>query len=106
MVVGARLATSPMRNRLVIYSDDGLIVGLEHLQQGSVSVSPGDRVVRGQPVARVGRSGDAWVEHLRMHVTAMGEQGMRSVPLRFVTRGGEAWAPVLGEVPDAVRRPD
>jgi hypothetical protein len=40
-----------------------------HLQPGSVSVRPGDRVRRGQVLARVGNSGNSTEAHLHFHVT-------------------------------------
>jgi murein DD-endopeptidase MepM/ murein hydrolase activator NlpD len=40
-----------------------------HLQPGSLRVKTGDRVRRGQPVARVGGSGDAREPHLHFEVT-------------------------------------
>lgn len=40
-----------------------------HLQSGSIRVKPGDRVRRGQPLARIGCSGDANLPHLHFEVT-------------------------------------
>jgi murein DD-endopeptidase MepM/ murein hydrolase activator NlpD len=40
-----------------------------HLQPGSVSVRVGDRVRRGQVVARIGSSGDSREPHLHFEVT-------------------------------------
>jgi murein DD-endopeptidase MepM/ murein hydrolase activator NlpD len=40
-----------------------------HLQPGSVSVKPGDRVRRGAILARIGNSGDAREPHLHFEVT-------------------------------------
>jgi len=100
------LATSPIRNRLVLHADEGLRVELLHLQQGSLQVAPGDRVERGQVLARVGRSGDTPEERLVIEATAMTLGPLRHLPFRFTTAEGETWTPRAGEVPEAVRQPD
>lgn len=100
------LATFPIRNRLALHSDEGLRLELLHLQQGSLQVAPGDRVERGQVLARVGRSGDTPEERLVIEATAMTLGPRRAVPFRFTTAEGEAWTPRAGEVPEAVRQPD
>lgn len=100
------LATSPIRNRLVLHADEGLRVEFLHLQQGSLQVAPGDRVERGQVLARVGRSGDTPEERLVIEATAMTLGPLRHVPFRFTTAEGETWTPRAGEVPEAVRQPD
>ncbi|HEU4423190.1 MAG TPA: M23 family metallopeptidase [Pilimelia sp.] len=40
-----------------------------HLQVGSVRVKPGDRLDRGQPLGRVGNTGNSSEPHLHFHVT-------------------------------------
>jgi biotin carboxyl carrier protein len=100
------LATSPIRNRLALHTGEGLRLELLHLQQGSLQVAPGDRVERGQVLARVGRSGDTPEERLVIEATAMTLGPLRHVPFRFTTAEGETWTPHAGEVPEAVRQPD
>lgn len=100
------LATAPIRNRLALHTDEGLRLELLHLQQGSLQVAPGDRVERGQLLARVGRSGDTPEERLVIEATAMTLGPLRHVPFRFTTAEGETWTPRAGEVPEAVRQPD
>jgi murein DD-endopeptidase MepM/ murein hydrolase activator NlpD len=77
----------------------------EHLQQGSVRVKPGDRVARGQAVARVGSSGSVSSgPHLQFHVadaySTLGAEGVPFVFRRFRERGAFASidAFVKGEV--------
>ncbi|WP_397608218.1 M23 family metallopeptidase [Silanimonas sp.] len=100
------LATFPIRNRLALHTDEGLRLELLHLQQGSLQVAPGDRVERGQVLARVGRSGDTPEERLVVEAAAMTLGPLRAVPFRFTTVEGETWTPRAGEVPEAVRQPD
>jgi len=100
------LATSPIRNRLVLHADEGLRLEFLHLQQSSLQVAPGDRVERGQVLARVGRSGDTTEERLVIEATAMTLGPLRHVPFRFTAAEGETWTPRAGEVPEAVRQPD
>lgn len=47
----------------------GQFATYSHLQPGSLLVKQGDRVRRGQPLARVGNSGDARAPHLHFQVT-------------------------------------
>ena len=42
---------------------------LAHLQRGSVRVQVGERVERGQPLARCGNSGNSDYPHLHLHAT-------------------------------------
>lgn len=99
------LATFPITNHLVLHADEGVRVELRHLQQGSVAVVPGQRVTRGERLARVGRSGDAPFEQLRMTATVMTLGPTRAVPFRFERRGGGRWTAELGAVPHDVTPP-
>ena len=56
-------------NRLVIDIGDGRFAEYAHLQQGSVSVRPGERVARGRHIANVGSSGTTGGPHLHFQVT-------------------------------------
>jgi hypothetical protein len=51
-------------NYVVIEHADGEYSMLAHLQEGSVSVEPGDRVARGEVVGRCGNSGNSSEPHL------------------------------------------
>lgn len=48
---------------------DGRYAHYEHLESGSVQVRPGERVHRGQVIARLGFSGDSTGPHLHFHVS-------------------------------------
>jgi hypothetical protein len=56
-------------NQVVIDLGNGQSVAYYHLQPGSVRVKAGDRVRRGQLLARIGNSGDARWPHLHFQVT-------------------------------------
>ena len=56
-------------NRVVIDIGDGRFAVYAHLQQGSVSVRPGERVARGRYIANVGSSGTTGGPHLHFQVT-------------------------------------
>ncbi|OUJ66931.1 hypothetical protein BXP70_28955 [Hymenobacter crusticola] len=56
-------------NSLVLDLGGGHFAHYMHLQPGSVRVKAGDRVRRGQPLARIGNSGDAREPHLHFEVT-------------------------------------
>jgi hypothetical protein len=51
-------------NHVVIDHGQGEWSALMHLQQGSVTVKVGDKVTPGQPIAKMGFSGDAFTVHL------------------------------------------
>ncbi|MXV63260.1 peptidoglycan DD-metalloendopeptidase family protein [Natronorubrum sp. JWXQ-INN-674] len=54
-------------NVILRHADDEYSV-LAHLERGSVAVDPGDRVERGQRIARCGNSGNTTEPHLHFHV--------------------------------------
>ncbi|KPP98022.1 M23 family metallopeptidase [Marinobacter sp. HL-58] len=57
---------NPAGNFVAIYCADATVV-LAHLQDGSVSLEPGDRVQSGDLLGRVGNSGNTSEPHLHMH---------------------------------------
>jgi hypothetical protein len=74
----------------------------EHLQPGSVRVKPGDRVRRGQVIARVGFTGQSTGPHLHFHVadavTPLDAEGLPYVLERFHLLGGYSSAEAFGTV--------
>jgi len=80
-------AIEPLGNHIMIV-DNGTRIILAHLMKGSVGVSPGDPVTRGEPIARVGNSGYSNEPHL--HVQALrvgGRSGLaKPVPITFAGR--------------------
>ena len=82
-------------NYVALDLGDGRYAFYEHLQQGSVAVKAGDRVRRGQVIARVGSSGSVSSgPHLHFHVAnaplLLGAEGMPFVLREFQTRGAFA----------------
>jgi murein DD-endopeptidase len=81
----------------------GRFVFYEHLQPGSVRVRTGDRVRRGQPIARLGFTGDSTGPHLHMHVanasSTLGAEGLPFVLERFTLLGHYADLSKLGSAP-------
>lgn len=78
--------------------------GLVHLQPGSVRVKAGDRVWRGQLLARLGNSGDARWPHLQFQVTdkadVMGSEGLPYLFDSFRSKAdGQQWERRTGEYP-------
>ena len=55
-------------NRIVLDLGDGRFAAYAHLQAGSVKVRPGDRVRRGQPMAKAGSSGTTGGPHVHFQV--------------------------------------
>jgi Peptidase family M23 len=56
-------------NMITLDLGDGQFAHYMHLQPGSVQVKIGDRVRRGQTIAKIGTSGDAREPHLHFEVT-------------------------------------
>ncbi|MFB6151556.1 MAG: M23 family metallopeptidase [Haloarculaceae archaeon] len=55
-------------NYVTVEHADGEYSTLAHLREGSVAVSAGDRVERGERIARCGNSGNSTEPHLHFHV--------------------------------------
>jgi len=75
-------------NYIVIrLNEKDICVGLAHLQQGSVSIKPGEHVQPGQLVARVGNSGNTTEPHLHIHAKRGGRPNSmldgEGVPMSF-----------------------
>ncbi|ELZ06873.1 M23 family metallopeptidase [Natrialba aegyptia] len=62
------LQRSILGNNVIIEHAGGEFSVLAHLQRGSVAVEPGERVDRGQRIARCGHSGNSTEPHLHFHV--------------------------------------
>jgi hypothetical protein len=76
---------NPAGNHVFIRVDrSDVYVLLAHLLRGSVLVRPGDHVLAGQPLAKVGNSGNASEPHLHIHAQCAGQQEQwEGVPMRF-----------------------
>lgn len=77
----------PPGGNLVAIACKGVTVFLAHLQQGSLMVQTGDQVAEGQPIGRVGNSGNSTEPHLHIHAERGGVtglfQGGTGVPITF-----------------------
>ena len=84
-------------NFVEILHGDGTVGRYFHLQQGSVVVRPGQRVARGEAIARSGDTGYATVPHLHFGVYRIGDGGdAQSIAVRFAARGGLVLHPRAG----------
>lgn len=73
-------------NYLMIKTDDGYVVFLAHLRNGSITVSEGQSVSRGELVGKVGNSGNSTAPHLHINVFDQIEDPYKSKVLPFVFR--------------------
>ena len=64
-----------MGNHVIIDHGNGEFSFLCHLRNGSVKVKPGDKVTKGQEIARCGNSGNTSEPHLHYHLQATGKFG-------------------------------
>ena len=84
-------------NYVEILHVDGTVGKYFHLQQGSVLVRPGQRVARGEAIARSGDTGYATVPHLHFGVYRVGGAGAaQSIAVRFAVRDGLVERPRAG----------
>jgi len=84
-------------NFVVVLHADGTTGEYFHLQRGSALVAPGDRVTRGQPIARSGNTGYSTTPHLHFGVYRANADGStQSVGIRFLARGGLVVEPRSG----------
>lgn len=84
-------------NFVVVLHSDGTTGEYFHLERGSVEVRPGQRVERGQYLARSGNSGFSTAPHLHFGVYRTGrDRRTESLAVRFQTRGGAVHLPRSG----------
>jgi murein DD-endopeptidase MepM/ murein hydrolase activator NlpD len=70
-------------NYVLIDHGHGVVSGLFHLKQNSVSVKIGDAVKRGQPIAQMGFSGDAFTVHTHYQLQQGPAFDTDGLPSRF-----------------------
>jgi|GEM_PF-869783 len=93
---GASMDVSPEdgMGNFVVLDCDGTIVHLVHLQQNSVAVAPGQRVLTGDLLGRVGNSGFSQEPHLHFQASRyQADSTLVGVPMEFGER-----TPVRGDV--------
>ncbi len=76
----------PAGNHIVMDLGNGHFVMMAHLEKGSVLVNEGDKVTRGQLVARCGNSGNTSGPHLHIQVQDKPkflESGVKTFPILF-----------------------
>ncbi|OZG74234.1 hypothetical protein BTA51_04245 [Hahella sp. CCB-MM4] len=78
-------------NYVNILHDDGTTAIYAHILQGSVKVKVGDRVSRGQLLARSGNSGFSTGPHLHFAVRMNSNGHLKSVPFQVVDEKGGAF---------------
>ena len=69
---------NPMGNFIAMKHDDTMIY-LAHMMKGSLIVKKGDRVKKGQPIGKVGNSGNSGEPHLHIHAV----KNSQAVPITF-----------------------
>ena len=91
----------PEGNEVTILHPDGSQSGYAHLERGSITVRPGDRVLQGSIIARSGRSGNiaAMAAHLHFEVFVPHlSSGLRvTIPFDLKFADGRCGVPKEGE---------
>ncbi len=86
---GANFVTDPADaagNVIVVELETGHFVVLAHLREGTLRVSEGDRIGKGDPLALVGNSGNTTLPHLHLQVQTradLWDPDNRSAPFGF-----------------------
>ncbi len=84
MPIGMLGGTPAGGNQIVIEVAKNQYLFLCHLKPGSITAKPGDRVTKGQIVARVGNSGNTSEPHLHIHLQDTSEDHLgEGIPLYF-----------------------
>ena len=84
-VVTTQSLTYSYGNYIIIAHDNGLYTLYAHGQQGSIAVSPGQRVKQGQQIMRVGNTGNSFGSHLHFEVrTSPGTYANRKNPINYL----------------------
>jgi murein DD-endopeptidase MepM/ murein hydrolase activator NlpD len=84
-------------NFVVVLHSDGTTGEYFHLERSSIQVAAGERVERGQYLARSGNTGFSTVPHLHFGVYRTGrDRRPESLAVRFQTRSGTIHAPRSG----------
>lgn len=83
-------------NYLRILHDDGTLALYGHLQWRSITVAPGQRVIRGEHIAASGNTGFSSGPHLHFVVQRNRAGAVESVPVTFVGADGVTFSPVTG----------
>ena len=66
--IGSTDAQNPAGNHVVLDFGNGEFGFLGHMREGSVAVSAGERVARGEELGRCGNSGNTSEPHLHFHL--------------------------------------
>ena len=90
-------------NYVILESPEGFFAALVHMQEGSVRVSEGQRVSRGDELGRVGHSGNSFSPHLHFQLMdGFDMMAAKGLPCAFaeyeVCRHG-IWEPVRKGIP-------
>jgi Peptidase family M23 len=105
--IGAIDQVPSVGNTIVLDIGGGRYVVLEHLQQGSALVRPGQSVTRGQRIAAVGDSGESLGPHLHVQIQdrpslASDDREVHTFPIVFehttLTRGGRESTPPTADL--------
>jgi hypothetical protein len=87
----------PRANYVRILHDDGSMALYAHLDYEGVLVRPGQRVERGERIARSGNTGYSTGPHLHFAVQVNRDMQLTSVPFEFETSEGQGREPVPGQ---------
>jgi hypothetical protein len=92
-------------NAIVLDIGGGRYVVLEHLQQSSALVRPGQSVTQGQRIAAVGNTGGSLSPHLHLQIQdrpSLDDDEVRTIPMVFkhttLTRGGRESTPPTADL--------
>lgn len=70
-------------NNVILKINSNTFALYAHLQKGSVTIKPGDRVKRGQLLGKLGNTGNSSAPHLHLHLMSGSSLGSDGLPYTF-----------------------
>jgi murein DD-endopeptidase MepM/ murein hydrolase activator NlpD len=90
-------------NHVIMECDNGAFALFAHMQNGSVAVTPGQTVARGQLLGRVGHSGNSTAPHLHFQLMDNADplvaEGLPCAFREYELFHDDQWQPVTGGIP-------
>lgn len=83
------IGTRAPANFVLVDHGDGTLAWYGHLRKGGVRVKPGERVERGQDIARSGWTGRAMIPHLHFEAIRDAPGARETIPLTFRDVAGD-----------------
>jgi murein DD-endopeptidase MepM/ murein hydrolase activator NlpD len=82
---------------VLVGHDDGTAATYGHLLRGGILVKKRERILKGEPIGKIGPEAAGAPPHLHFHITRT-DDTVKTIPSRFKGPEGRAWNPSAGAV--------